>query len=107
MYEDALWLLYTVRDEFLPQREHDRQVEDREKLQTCMYQLTDVANFVNFLMLIRFSGITRTKLRHHRCHARGLMDEQARRQDAQADWNLVDANRVPHPWEHQPLPPEA
>jgi hypothetical protein len=23
MYEDALWLLYTVRDELLPQRGHD------------------------------------------------------------------------------------
>ena len=59
-----------------------------------------------FSVLMCFSGITRTKLRHHRCHERSLMDEQARRQDAQADQNLVDVNRIPHPWEPQPLPPE-
>ena len=37
MYEDALWLLYTVRDELIPQREHHWQAEDRELLQTCGY----------------------------------------------------------------------
>ena len=35
------------------------------------------------------------------------MDEQARRQDAQADANLDDVNRSPPPWEPQRLPPEA
>ena len=35
MYEDALWLLYTVRDELLPQREHDWGAEDKEILERC------------------------------------------------------------------------
>ena len=35
MYEDALWLLYTVRDELLPQRENYWEAHDKEELERC------------------------------------------------------------------------
>ena len=44
MYEDALWLLYTVRDELIPQRGHDWRAEDRGTLQKCEYCLAGVSD---------------------------------------------------------------
>lgn len=82
MYHDALWLLYTVRDD-LEARANEYLDEDRSTIDIW---------------------ITRTKLRYHRCQARAMMPEGARRKDAQADQNLDDVNRFPPPWELQPLP---
>ncbi|CAG7850397.1 Serine/threonine-protein kinase ATG1 {ECO:0000250/UniProtKB:P53104} {ECO:0000250/UniProtKB:P53104}; AltName: Full=Autophagy-related protein 1 {ECO:0000250/UniProtKB:P53104} [Serendipita indica DSM 11827] len=82
MYQDALWLLYTVRDD-LEAPSNAYMEEDRSTIDTW---------------------ITRTKLRHHRCKERAAMPDPARRKDAQADQNLDDVNRFPPPWDLQPLP---
>ena len=58
-------------------------------------------------LLTFFAGITRTKLRYHRCQARAVMPENVRRKDAQADQNLDDVNRFPPPWDLQPLAPNS
>ncbi|KIM28182.1 hypothetical protein M408DRAFT_23888 [Serendipita vermifera MAFF 305830] len=85
MYHDALWLLYTVRDD-LEARSNAYIEEDRSTVDTW---------------------ITRTKLRYHRCQARAVMPENVRRKDAQADQNLDDVNRFPPPWDLQPLTPSS
>ncbi len=99
MYHDALWLLYTVRDDLEP-RSGAYIDDDRSTIDTCERGLL----FITLVLTLSLSGITRTKLRYHRCQARAIMPEGARRKDAQADQNLDDVNRFPPPWDLQPLP---
>jgi serine/threonine-protein kinase ULK2 len=99
MYHDALWLLYTVRDDLAPPSGPYID-DDRSTIDTCTRSLLSIICLLTLILI----GITRTKLRYHRCQARAIMPEGARRKDAQADQNLDDVNRFPPPWDLQPLP---
>ncbi|ESK91728.1 other ulk ulk protein kinase [Moniliophthora roreri MCA 2997] len=81
LYEESLWCLYALQDDLL-QTGNPFMDEDRATIATW---------------------IKRTKLRLIRCRARMSMNDRDRLNDARADVNLVDAARVPAPWE--PTPP--
>ena len=100
MYQDALWLFYTVRDD-LEAPSNAYMEEDRSTVDTCELFTLLLSLKAHHCMSI---GITRTKLRHHRCKERAAMPDPARRKDAQSDQNLDDVNRFPPPWDLQPLP---
>ncbi|KAJ8083377.1 Serine/threonine-protein kinase [Marasmius tenuissimus] len=77
LYEESLWCLYALQDDLL-QTGNPFMDEDRATIATW---------------------IKRTKLRLLRCRARMSMTARDRLNDARADVNLVDAVRVPAPWE--------
>ncbi|EEB99398.1 hypothetical protein MPER_00933 [Moniliophthora perniciosa FA553] len=80
LYEESLWCLYALQDDLL-QTGNPFMDEDRATIATW---------------------IKRTKLRLLRCRARMSMNDRDRLNDARADVNLVDAARVPAPWEPTP-----
>ncbi|KAL0573419.1 Serine/threonine-protein kinase [Marasmius crinis-equi] len=85
LYEESLWCLYALQDDLL-QTGNPFMEEDHATIATW---------------------IKRTKLRLHRCKARKTMSDRDRLNDARADVNLVDAMRVPAPWEAGPTQNQA
>ncbi|EIN14702.1 kinase-like protein [Punctularia strigosozonata HHB-11173 SS5] len=75
LYEESLWCLYTLKDDLL-QSGNPFMDEDRSTIATW---------------------IKRTKLRLVRCRARMAMPDRERLQDARADQNLEDVQRIPAP----------
>ncbi|KAK7052996.1 Serine/threonine-protein kinase [Paramarasmius palmivorus] len=85
LYEESLWCLYALQDDLL-QTGNPFMDEDRATIATW---------------------IKRTKLRLYRCRARMAMNDRDRLNDARADVNLVDAARVPAPWDPSPQTPSS